>query len=174
MGKRGPKPTPTKVLEMRGSWRASARSDEPQPEPGKPQCPSWMSAEQKRVYRRLARGLQDMGVLAKIDRDVLTRYTVTFVQWMDAEKVLNDKGPTQNVYGKAVDEDGTPLVIGTTDRPEVARSLALGNMLNKLEAKLGLSPADRVGLKAVGKTGKSKQGKSRFFAGGAGAAGTGA
>jgi len=36
---------------MRGSWRARARSDEPQPEPGKPQCPSWMSAEQKRVYR---------------------------------------------------------------------------------------------------------------------------
>jgi len=31
MAKRGPPPTPTKILKMRGSWRADGRGEEPEP-----------------------------------------------------------------------------------------------------------------------------------------------
>jgi len=59
------------------------------------------------------------------------------------------------------------VVVEEKERPEVSLSLRLAQHLNKLEAKLGLSPADRVGIKTVGpsRSTKAGKGKSRFFAG---------
>ncbi len=168
MGARGPKSTPTKVLEMRGSWRGAARSDEPEPEPGKPPCPSWLSKEAKAIWKKVARQLEDMRVLAKMDSNVLARYCTVFVQWRDCARTIASKGPTYNVYGKMEDPKGKPVVVEVKDRPEVTRSMRLGEHLNRLEAKLGLSPADRVGLKTVMPTvkGAVSKGKDQFFAGG--------
>ena len=43
MGSRGPAPTPTRKLDLRGSWRAGTRPGEPKPEPVAPVKPAALS-----------------------------------------------------------------------------------------------------------------------------------
>jgi hypothetical protein len=51
MGKRGPPPTPTPILQLRGSWRGKLNRDEPQPEPVAPEKPSWLTTYASHPYR---------------------------------------------------------------------------------------------------------------------------
>ncbi len=67
MGKRGPAPTPTKTLKLRGSWRAKAREGEPQPEAGIPPMPAWLSARGKECWRWLVKNVSP-GMVTKLDR----------------------------------------------------------------------------------------------------------
>ena len=67
MGRRGPQPTPTKVLQARGSWRAKTRGDEPQVEPGRPPRPRWIAPKGKKLFDELAVYLEDIGVMTQLD-----------------------------------------------------------------------------------------------------------
>ena len=69
MGTRGPPPTPTKILAMRGSWRAGRNPAEPRPEPGRPRCPKWLDTDAKAAWRRLVPQLDRMGVVTRIYLD---------------------------------------------------------------------------------------------------------
>lgn len=50
MAKPGPRPTPTQVLRLRGSWRSKRNPTEPQPEAAKPEAPPWLSDGAKHRY----------------------------------------------------------------------------------------------------------------------------
>ena len=63
MGRRGPPPTPTPMLKLRGSWRADVNRAEPQPEMGKPKCPDWIDVYAKAAWKQLVPQLEQMGVL---------------------------------------------------------------------------------------------------------------
>ncbi len=78
---RGRLPTPTGVLKMRGSWRAKARKDEPQPEKGSPRCPSRLSPGARKVWQAIVPLLDGMGVLTKVDGFVLERYCELYCHW---------------------------------------------------------------------------------------------
>ena len=87
MSKPGPQPTPTAVLDMRGSWRAKARKNEPKPPAGKAICPARLSVEAKRHWKRLATRLYRMGVLSVIDREAFARYCSLLARWYEVERV---------------------------------------------------------------------------------------
>ena len=74
---RGPPPTPTASLRLRGSWRGKTRPDEPQPETGIPPVPKYLDADQKKLWRRLAKQLDAIGVMTKLDGEALGRYVRT-------------------------------------------------------------------------------------------------
>jgi P27 family predicted phage terminase small subunit len=74
MGLRGPAPTPTKILEARGSRRAKTRNGEPMPRVEAPSCPAWLGKEAKAEWRRASRELRRLGILAKLDRATLAIY----------------------------------------------------------------------------------------------------
>ena len=65
MGQRGPKPTPTRILKLKGSWRANLNRDEPEAPDGCPSCPTWLDAEGKRCWAQETRSLKAMGLLKK-------------------------------------------------------------------------------------------------------------
>src|SRR4051812_36960048 len=71
MAGRGPMPTPTATLKNRGSWRAKQRAGEPQFERGLPSCPTWLAAEGKAEWRRIAAQLDGAGLLTTADRAAL-------------------------------------------------------------------------------------------------------
>ena len=57
MGRRGPKPTPTAQLKLVGSRQLEQRRDEPQPELGAPNPPTWLCREALSEWKRVERSL---------------------------------------------------------------------------------------------------------------------
>jgi P27 family predicted phage terminase small subunit len=139
MGQRGPKPTPTAVLEQRGSWRAKNRKDEPVAE-GKPRCPQWLTGDAKRVWRQLMPKLHASGVAGEIDRNALARYCQLFVRWKELEQYIAEKGTVYPVKNK----DG--VTVDMKELPHVARASKLADQLLKLEQQFGMTPAARAAL----------------------------
>lgn len=113
MGQRGPAPTPTKILKLRGSWRAKRNAEEPEYGQGV-ECPKRASTNAPAVWRQLAPLLLETGVLTEADVNCFYRYCVLFSRWWNL-----------TMRSKHVEAD------------------KLHDQLNKLEAKFGLDPANR-------------------------------
>ena len=140
MGERGPARTPTRVLALRGSWRAKTRALEPEPPPGRPRCPRWLAREAKRVWRDLLPQLDRMGLLARCDRLALARYCQMWAKWRECEEWMSEHG---DVYPE---KDAEGRVVGLREYPHVARSIRLSEALLRLEKQFGLTPSARAGL----------------------------
>src|SRR5262245_40672243 len=94
MGRRGPAPTPTSILEIRGSTLVSKRRKrrEAKGPAGSPKCPAWLDADAKAAWRQLVPMLEHMGVLTKIDGNALTRYCRYWSRWRKAEAFIEERG----------------------------------------------------------------------------------
>jgi len=140
MGGKGPPPTPTKVLEMRGSWRAKINPREPQPEPGKPNKPQWLGKYAASCWKQLIPKLNAIGILTKVDRNALSRYCVLWGRWKKAEEFLEENGTTQEAFNK----DGDSM--GLKAYPQVKEAQQLASELLRLEQHFGLTPSARARL----------------------------
>lgn len=134
MGKRGTKPTPTAILDARGSWRADRKTNEIKPPKTKPKCPSHLSKRAKTYWKNLIPILETMGVLTATDRNVLSRYCISMAQWREA-----------------------------VERGAVDQSIKLSNHCLKVESLYGLNPSSRAGMAVVKDNPSENRGKSRFF-----------
>lgn len=150
MGKRGPKPTPTAILSMRGSWRASARSGEPEATEGVPECPRWLreidtfAAE---VWEELIPLLVAQKTIAEIDATAVTMFCQSYSLWKRSTELAECCEP------------------GSLERERLRREAnnALVHV-HKFARCFGLTPADRAGLK-VEKNEQTQDTKARFFFG---------
>ncbi len=164
MGKRGPCPTPTPILKVRGSWRAKTRKNESEPETGRPRAPDNMPVPVAKVWHALLDNLEKMpGILATCDGGQLERYCVYFVRWHDIEIALGKLG--DDVLSITHGKQSGPLF----DRM-LKQSLKIDAALKQVEREFHLTPSARarVGLmNAIWDAMKddSKKGKARFFAG---------
>ena len=128
MGSRGPAPTPTDILAMRGSWLVKTRNGEPQPDRGEPDRPKLNTAERK-IWKQLVENLASMQVLRRTDAWQLERYCVLFRKWRDVEKRIADE----------TDDSLIAVLEG--------RSLRIHEALCKVESQFGLTPASRTRIK---------------------------
>ena len=158
MGTRGPPPTPTKILAMRGSWRAGRNPAEPRPEPGRPRCPKWLDTDAKAAWRRLVPQLDRMGVLTRIDGNALTRYCTLFSRWKKAEQFLQERG---EVY---LDKDESGRVKGVRPYPQARMAAQLSEQLLRFENHFGMTPSARTRLSVpAGEAPQDDQDKRRFL-----------
>lgn len=151
MGSRGPQPTPTAILKARGSWLVRGRKDEPEPELGRPRCPSWLTAEAKRKWKRLVPKLEAMRVLAEVDEDLVMRYCLLVVEWKHAILNVQEHGISEQTDK------------GSRMRPEVVYANTLMLELRQLETLLGMSPSARSRIRMEPKADASSEGIERFF-----------
>lgn len=84
MGLRGPAPTPTKILQKRGSWLANTRPDEPDIAPSKPTKPEGLSEEAAKEFDRIADILNGVRVLTQADRAALTQYAYWWAEFLES------------------------------------------------------------------------------------------
>lgn len=117
MGRRGPKKTPTAILERRGSRLVEGREGEPEVVPGMPPDPAWAQPPEARaLWDSLGPELVALGVLCPSDGLMFGALCELYAEW------------------RAAVEDGrspySPL-----DR------------LIKLGHEFGLTPSSRAGLK---------------------------
>lgn len=92
MGRRGPAPMPDKVKELRGRTGHNDKVVQAvKPPPSAPNPPTWISAEARAEWRRVVPELDRLGVLATIDRAILTTYCTAWAKFVEAEASLKIK-----------------------------------------------------------------------------------
>ena len=91
MAQRGrkPKPTALKMLEGNPGGRP-LNTKEPKPEKKAPRCPSWLEDEAKKEWKRMAKVLEQMGLLTEMDMAAFAGYCQAYARWKEAEEFLED------------------------------------------------------------------------------------
>lgn len=151
MGKRGPKPTPTSILKVRGSWRADVRDGEPACS-GVPTAPEWLEGEALAKWNQLVPRLERMGVIGDIDGDVIAAYCEAWAEFVEARAWIAENGRL------ACSEKG-----GEYQHPMVGIKNKAVERMGRLGAQFGWSASARTGLKVEAPQKQDDGGKSRYF-----------
>ncbi len=146
MGTRGPSPTPTRLLQLRGSWRGKQRPNEPRPKRTRPRPPAWLSDDAKKVFLSVVRQLFALDVVAGVDAGALARYADLFVDYRKAAEFVAKHGSVHPIRGKPAKEGEPGPVLGFRHYPQAIQKLALAGELLRLEREFGLTPAARARL----------------------------
>ena len=141
MGRRGPAPTPTSVLKLRGSWRGDANPEEPQPERGVPDMPEFLEGMSKECWDQLVPLIDGMNVLTLADEVALSMLCKTYANWRRAEALLEKHGDVYPIR----DDAGNVKYLQQSPYVSIARNnlLALKGMLEQF----GLTPSARSRLR---------------------------
>lgn len=98
MGVRGVVPAPDNVRKLRGMKPLKGADGKPVRRivlaPKAPAAPAGLSQLAGAEWRRITKELERAGVLAEVDRGVLTAYVTAWGHMMEAEKLLREKGVT--------------------------------------------------------------------------------
>lgn len=163
MGRRGPKPVPTRILKLRGSRAADDRKGEPEPPEGMPDHRNLTGGKDTlAVWKQVTANLAHMGLLAKTDRLPLERYCRMVVRWRRAERFIEKHGESYPIMN--TDKEGKQSVKCWAQYPQVGIANKLALMLTKMEAEFGFTPSSRSRIVVPEKQESEKSGKSRFFA----------
>lgn len=160
MGARGPRPTPSEVLRLRGSWRADLNRGEPKPPLGPPERPDWLDEEAAAVWDQLVPQLEAMGVLTRIDGMALARYCLIWKFWRRAALFVDKYGTSYSI------KDGNGRVKAFGQFPEVAQIHKLSLALSRLEQEFGLTPSARTRINVPLQPKESDPVKAKYFMGG--------
>jgi P27 family predicted phage terminase small subunit len=168
---RGPQPTPTKILEARGSWRAKGRKDDPPAVPVEcPTCPEILRGEARREWTRATAELERMGVLARVDRGMLTLWCELWGEYSDLVHRVPDV-QLELAEAEQAETDQQPGAARKLQRLEerLARmgreKRQLARQLVQIGTQFGFSPAARNRVKGDGgdRGQQAPEGKGRFF-----------
>ena len=142
MGKRGPKPQPTKLKILRGNPGCRALNrEEPEPPTDGVVMPPHLGEVAAARWEHLLPMLQATRVMTRADVEALARYCDTYEWWLATRAKLKKEGDTYPI----LNDGGEVKYIA--QRPEVSIAHKLAQQLRQLEADFGLSPAARVSLK---------------------------
>jgi P27 family predicted phage terminase small subunit len=141
----GPSKTPTAILKLRGSRRASGRGDSGYATEA-PKRPAWLKGESRQKWDELSEQLSAIGVLTTTDADALARYCDLWSHWLQARKQLHELQKADTVDAQFFRWQ------------RVYR--ALGEQLHRVGREFGLTPTARIGLDI--KPGRQGSKLSRF------------
>lgn len=128
---RKPKPTARKIWEGNPGKRA-INGREPEVPPDLPSCPAHLSPTARAEWKRLAKTLNQIGLLSAIDRAALAGYCQAYGRWVEAEKQLA----------------ATPTLLKTPSgyvqpSPWLAIANKNAELMQKWMAELGMTPSSR-------------------------------
>ena len=133
MARRGPAPKPTRLKALAGNpGKRPLNRHEPQPKAGLPRCPTQLSEEAKREWKRISKELERLGLLTVLDRAALSAYCQAWGRWIEAEERLRQHG----VIVKS--PNGFPV-----QSPYLAVANRAMAQMGKLLVEFGLSPSSR-------------------------------
>jgi len=156
MGKRGTKPLPTSVINLRGGPRHYHRKKEdldlePQPDPNAPPCPDHLDLIARQEWMRVVKELDDCGILTNFDMVVLASYCHSFSRWVKATEQVKLEGE---------------VITLPTGYKQQNPNLTIANkaeeMMIKAAVQMGMTPSSRSGVKRVDKK-PVENAKERFF-----------
>ena len=142
MGKRGPRPAPTKLKIMRGNpgkENLKARQKvEPKPADARLDAPELLTGLALEMWNRRAPQLADMGVLSEVDRDALVRWCLLYDLFVETWRQVKADGASSSTAAG-----------GKKGNPDVAALRGYAADLLSIEREFGMTPASRTGLVAT-------------------------
>jgi P27 family predicted phage terminase small subunit len=133
--KRGPRPTPTRLKLLKGTFRPDRASNCPEPSPEVPEVPEWLSLEAKAEWSRLAPQLADLGLLSALDRASFAAYCSAWSDFRESSEHVATEGAI------LVSAAG-----GKYENPWLSIKKRSSEALRKWGAEFGISPAARTSL----------------------------
>jgi P27 family predicted phage terminase small subunit len=141
MGKRGPRPTPTKLKILRGNPGCRPLNEsEPEPPTDGISMPPHLGEVAAARWRELLPMLQAVKVMTRADVEALARYCDTYEWWLAVRARLKKEGDTYPI----LNDKGEIKYIA--QRPEVSIAHKLAVQLRQLEQDFGLNPSARTSL----------------------------
>jgi P27 family predicted phage terminase small subunit len=127
------------IKQARGTARADrVRPDEPAPLPiASLAAPTWLDADGRKIFRRLAKHLQAMRVLGDADLPLLSLLSDQWSIYLAASAFLRENGEVYSLR----DADGNLRAV--MPFPQVAQRNASAKAIQRLSAEFGLSPSSR-------------------------------
>jgi len=162
MAKRGPKPKPSKILQIRGSWRGDIKKHENAPPNKAPTMPFWLSKEAKIVWRKTVRILKTQGTLTEMDEPFILAYCQAYIDYMEVLEYIEDMGVKSGKGTKGV-------LLTTTTNGNIIQNPIIGiknkawEKLSKAAEKLGIPPSGRTNIQQPEVKTKEEKRKERFF-----------
>lgn len=142
MRTRPAKPTHLKLIEGNPGKR-KLNANEPKPEPELPLPPSFLSAEAKEEWWRVATELYQLKLLTGLDRAALAAFCQAYGRWQQAEEAIASLA-TRGMLGSG-------LMIKTTNGNFIQNPLvgtankAMADMV-RYAAEFGMTPSARSGI----------------------------
>ena len=141
MGKRGPRPQPTKLRILRGNpGKRPIKNSEPQPSSDGIVMPPHLGPVAVARWGELLPLLQSVKVMTRADVEALARYCDTYEWWLATRAKLRAEGDTYPI----LNDGGQVKYIA--QRPEVSIAHKLAQQLRQLEQDFGLNPSARTSL----------------------------
>lgn len=143
MGRRGTKNTPTELQKLRGTYREDRHGGSVEVPAHRPPPPSWLDAREKKYWRKIAKWLDQYGLLTQLDQVALGLLVTALCDFVIAREIIdNESEKGENVRFCSV-----------TDKGNVIQHPAVG-VMNKAHARVlkllqefGMTPSSRAGLK---------------------------
>ena len=133
MATRGRKPTPTAIKELEGNpGKRPLNTKEPKPVKKAPSCPKWLEPEAKKEWRRLAKQMEQIGILTEVDMAAFAGYCQAYARWKEAEEFITQHGSivkTPSGYWQQV--------------PQVSIAQTYLKIMNRFAEQFGLTPSSR-------------------------------
>ena len=124
LAQRGRKPKPTAVKQIEGNpGKRRLNANEPKPKAKAPSCPKWLEDDAKKEWRRLAKQMEQLGILTEVDM---------YARWKAAEEFISKHGAivkTPSGYWQQV--------------PQVSIAQQYLKQMSKFCEQFGLTPASR-------------------------------
>jgi P27 family predicted phage terminase small subunit len=120
--------------------------NEPKPALVRPSCPAWLTLQAKREWRRIAKELEILGLLTRVDRAALAAYCQCYGRWWQAEKVIQERGFVTEVF--RLDAEGNEVTSYLQQRPEVSISRNMLMLMKAFLTEFGMTPAARTRINA--------------------------
>lgn len=133
MATRGRKPTPTAIKELEGNpGKRPLNENEPKLAKKAPTCPKWLEPEAKKEWRRLAKQMEEIGILTQVDMAAFAGYCQAYARWKEAEEFISQHGTivkTPSGYYQQL--------------PQVSIAQTYLKIMNRFAEQFGLTPASR-------------------------------
>ena len=99
---------------------------------GKVTCPKWLEDDAKKEWRRLAKQMEQLGILTEVDMAAFAGYCQAYARWKEAEEFISRHGAivkTPSGYWQQV--------------PQVSIAQQYMKQMSKFCEQFGLTPASR-------------------------------
>lgn len=135
---RGGKPIPTVVKLITGNpGRRPLNQQEAQPAVQVPRPPRLLQGEALKEWRRVTKLLQEVGLIAQLDRAVVAAYCQAWARWIECERMLEETG----LIVKA--PNGYPMY-----SPYLSAANKAMDQMRQMSEQIGLSGSSRSRIKA--------------------------
>lgn len=137
---RKPKPSFLRVVSGNAGRRPINQREPSPPQIAVPAPPIILNDDARREWKRVAKSLATMGVLADIDRSALAAYCEAFGVWMTATRAIKRLADTGDAYGGLLSKTTNGNVI---QNPLVGIANKARSDMVRFAAEFGMTPSAR-------------------------------